>query len=680
MTQPINYTARDFDTIREALKAHLQTKFPTTWKDFYSSGMGMALLELVAYSHDILSFYIDYTANEMFIDTARDRRSVWLLGRLVGYNLRTATSASVLCSATLPGTYPQALIIPAYTAIKTTDGVDFYAPEDIRIPADSTYEEAIALFVQGVRITDETFEGTGESWQKYTLANSGVVQGTLEVVIDGTQWTELASLVYADETTEGFSVEYDVDGNATISFGDNVSGKSPTLGSQIVVAYRTGGGVVGNISLNKIATNAVGYLEGTSPREYINVDLANDTERGSGGEDQETTEHAKLWIPYWVRANGRAVTEDDYDVLANAFYDPDHGSVAFAKARLKQNIPELNTVVLAVWGRDTDGNVTETSLGLKTALETYFNNDGPGAVKMVCQHCEVEDGEIVYIDVDVSIKTASDYVQSDVLVAVREKIEALFNSSAIFPGSDFRLSILYRDIQAVDGVDYSIVNSLKASLKKTEAIGTGDDLETHFTGTVVPGTGLSIIPGSVRIYHGSGDVVITDDGDGVLWEPVSGGPSIEAGTIDYSTGAVDVTFTTAPASGDDVNAEYRHLIDYQTGGLEATADGATRRYKGVLTSPPVNPLIGGLNGIAFSDGSQTILDDGNGNLVGSVDPAGVNTIDYQTGAYDFTFLYAPADETPIYSTYRQILNTASEDIPIDKNQVPVKGTVSVAAF
>lgn len=66
----------------------------------------------------------------------------------------------------------------------------------------------------------------------------------------------------------------------------------------------------------------------------------------------------------------------------------------------------------------------------------------------------------------------------------------------------------------------------------------------------------------------------------------------------------------------------------------ATGDGTTSRQTGNLSWIPVRPGT-----VHFTDGSQDVKDDGNGNLVCDCYAGG--TINYVTGAYDFTFTTAP---------------------------------------
>ena len=61
---PIDYTSRDFDSIRARLIEFIKTKYPDTYKDFNATSFGSLMVDLVSYVGDSLSFYIDYSANE----------------------------------------------------------------------------------------------------------------------------------------------------------------------------------------------------------------------------------------------------------------------------------------------------------------------------------------------------------------------------------------------------------------------------------------------------------------------------------------------------------------------------------------------------------------------------------------------------------------------------------------
>src|SRR5215813_6965909 len=98
----IDYMARDYDSILQAMRALIPEKLPE-WTDFQSpADFGNVLLQLFAHMGDILSYYQDRVANESFLSTAQQRRSVIEHLRLIGYRLSTAAPASATLTLTVP--------------------------------------------------------------------------------------------------------------------------------------------------------------------------------------------------------------------------------------------------------------------------------------------------------------------------------------------------------------------------------------------------------------------------------------------------------------------------------------------------------------------------------------------------------------------------------------------------
>jgi hypothetical protein len=90
----IDYTARDYDSILAAMRAVIPEELG--WTDHTSEAdFGNVLLELFASMGDVLSYYQDRVADESFLTTARTRRSVISHLRLIGYELATASPASM---------------------------------------------------------------------------------------------------------------------------------------------------------------------------------------------------------------------------------------------------------------------------------------------------------------------------------------------------------------------------------------------------------------------------------------------------------------------------------------------------------------------------------------------------------------------------------------------------------
>ena len=85
--QAINYTSRDFDSIRRDLETYAKRYYPNTYQDFSEASFGSLMLDTVSYIGDILSFYVDYQANEGFLETAIQYDNVVNLARQSGFRL-----------------------------------------------------------------------------------------------------------------------------------------------------------------------------------------------------------------------------------------------------------------------------------------------------------------------------------------------------------------------------------------------------------------------------------------------------------------------------------------------------------------------------------------------------------------------------------------------------------------
>ena len=66
----INYLSRDFTAIKSDLIEYAKRYYPDTYRDFSDAGFGSLMVDAVSYIGDILSFYLDYQANESFLSTA----------------------------------------------------------------------------------------------------------------------------------------------------------------------------------------------------------------------------------------------------------------------------------------------------------------------------------------------------------------------------------------------------------------------------------------------------------------------------------------------------------------------------------------------------------------------------------------------------------------------------------
>tara|TARA_B100001094_G_scaffold318301_1_gene361680 strand:- start:461 stop:2266 length:1806 start_codon:yes stop_codon:yes gene_type:complete len=82
---PINYTSRDFSSIRNDLITHVKRYYPNVYQDFNEASFGSIMIDTAAYIGDILSFYMDYNVNESFIESSVETNNIIKLARQMGY-------------------------------------------------------------------------------------------------------------------------------------------------------------------------------------------------------------------------------------------------------------------------------------------------------------------------------------------------------------------------------------------------------------------------------------------------------------------------------------------------------------------------------------------------------------------------------------------------------------------
>lgn len=156
-----NYLNRDFDTISADIEKILKVYFPEEWQDFNVSSAGMALVDLLAYVSDLLSYYTDKRFNELFLDGVSEPSSAYRLAKTLGYKVPGRKGASTLVDVV------------------------------VRVPAISTGpdEQYLPLYRPGMRIEGggQNFETEFEIDFSSDFSQTGVANRTVEPVFDASQ-------------------------------------------------------------------------------------------------------------------------------------------------------------------------------------------------------------------------------------------------------------------------------------------------------------------------------------------------------------------------------------------------------------------------------------------------------------------------------------------------------------
>ena len=216
---PIKYTSRDFASIKQDLVDYARRYYPTTYKDFNEASFGSMVMDMVAYVGDILSFYVDYQANESFLDSAAEFDNVLRLSRQLGYKSNYTPSSQgvasffILVPANTIGSGPNVSYMPILkkgTQLATTSGISFLLNEDVHFNnpnnevvvgrADPTTGNPTyyAVKAYGTVLSGEIFE---------TVYSVGQHQRFLKIPLTARSVSEIVSVI-DDEGHEYYEVDY----------------------------------------------------------------------------------------------------------------------------------------------------------------------------------------------------------------------------------------------------------------------------------------------------------------------------------------------------------------------------------------------------------------------------------------------------------------------------------------
>jgi predicted phage baseplate assembly protein len=307
---------------------------------------------------------------------------------------------------------------------------------------------------QAETVRGEVVGGTsGVASQQFRLFSKPVLAATLVLQIDEgsgfTTWTEVDDLYSSGPDDLHYTLDR---ATATIGVGDGVHGHLPVANPQNPLAnvvadvYRHGGGRAGNLGPAVIA-QLQSAVDG--------IDSVTNLFASEGGVDDETLEDAKARAPQSLKTRDRAVTVDDFELLAQA--TPGAAVArAIAEPRVHPSFP----------GVDVPGSVT---------VIVIPDNDSPAPMPSeatlhnVCAHLEVHrllttechvtgpKYRKVRVDVTLQVDTTSDLgtVRGAVVTALNTYFHALTGGEDAtgWPlGGAIPFSLVYKRVLVVPGV------------------------------------------------------------------------------------------------------------------------------------------------------------------------------------------------------------------------------------
>ena len=216
---PIRYTSRDFESIREDLEQYAKRYYPDTFKDFSEASFGSLMMDTVAYVGDMLSFYVDYQANESFLDSAVEPNNIIRLAKEHGYKFQGPASSVgevtfySLIPANSTGLGADARYLPILkkgTIVGSSAGASYILMKDVRFDNPKNFVIAARTNPTTGIPTEYAVKSKGPVISgKYGVKSIGVgvFQKFRKLTIDDTGVVEIISVVDS-EGHEYHEVEY----------------------------------------------------------------------------------------------------------------------------------------------------------------------------------------------------------------------------------------------------------------------------------------------------------------------------------------------------------------------------------------------------------------------------------------------------------------------------------------
>jgi len=259
-------------------------------------------------------------------------------------------------------------------------------------------------------------------------------------------WMPQKDLLNSDGNKTEFVAEVDNDGTAYLRFGDGEHGRRPDPETTFSVTYRVGNGVAGNVGADSLVHLVSDDARITSVRNPL---------AARGGVEPESIEDVRQRAPYAFRTQERAVTANDYALMALRDQEVQRAAGTF---RWTGSWRTMFVTIDRFGGAKVDD-------AFKQEIEDELE-----AFRMAGQDLDVNGPIYVSLAIEMQVCVKPDYFRS----AVKQTLLEIF-SNRILPdgrlgvfhpdnftfGQTVFLSRLYAAAQAVEGVESVMISKFQ---------------------------------------------------------------------------------------------------------------------------------------------------------------------------------------------------------------------------
>ncbi len=417
--QQADFKSYDFETLRRTMVAYLQENYPDDFNDFVESSEYVALIDLIAYVAQALSFRVDLNARENFLETAERRNSVLRLARLINYNAkRNQTATGMLKIDSISTTQD----------VRDSTGTNLANSNVIwNDSANSNYREQFTAILNAANQTGQLFGKPRES---------GTIGGIdTEVYTLSSNQLDLPIFKF-QKSVGGVSRSFEIV-PSTIEESDSIYELQPIPGTGLTYTYRTDG--------SGDSSNNTGFFflfkQGTMQNEDFTINTANTNLVQSI--DASNINNTDVWL-YKLDQFGQ-LSESWTKVPSLSGNNAIYNSLSSSERNIYNVVTKNDDAIDLVFG---DGNFSNIPLG---SFRTYYRTSDNS--KYAIQSSDMQNIQLTvpYVDLNGAQQTLS------MSLSLKASV---YNSAATESNSSIKekaAQVYYSQNRMITAEDYQVV-------------------------------------------------------------------------------------------------------------------------------------------------------------------------------------------------------------------------------
>jgi len=545
-----------------------------TWNTTDENDPGVAIIKEMAMYGDMLSYNHDKAVLEVYPASVTQRKNAVQVFGLLGYKLHWYQSAR--CKITLTNKTPENIIIPTFsTFISDQDNITYtYIGKQVTLTQNTAVTiEAIQGIPRTPTINTASLIPSGNyTWSSvynFNIVKEDIIGDKIYIgdkTVDETSiilidnkfrtWTQVANIDALTYTGTYFELKIDDNDNPYIqlpSYWENFEV------NQFQLFYLVSAGIDGQIQADRLTRF---YADS---KEYVangsDVDVSNST--STYGYNAETPAEARDNVVNYINTYDTLITTSDFEkatkrvpgvancIVTDMTNDPDPSD-------FDGNGNPFDLACIKIYTTKSDAYADVSDDVLATNIITSLKNHKLMLLKMNVDFDNITYYNwtvrgTIYLKEKVDLNTAQN-IKTDIDTAIKQmysKDNIAYNSIIGYGGLlqvIHSVSDLIYNID-IDGIEYFFVNpddTITHDIDKTTITGRYNVAATSVGTTYTNTLNTPIKPGSITMSYNQGTNIIYDDKNGGLRCESA---TFHSGTVDYSTGAITVTFVTAPNDG-----------------------------------------------------------------------------------------------------------------------------------